>query len=266
MTIVTLVRTELRRLTASRMGILALVALMCVPIIYAGLYLWGNNDPYGNLKDVPVGLVVEDTGAAQTDSDGTTSTVNYGDEVRDELLKDNSVKWIEATAAEAEDGLSATAPSTSCSPSARTSRQTSRRPSPTLRSRPRSSLTTNDTNSFLATTIAGNVAEKVRSSIAEKVGKEAALQFLDGFADVGTSLETAIDGANQLADGTTTAANGAATLSAGAATVNDGAQQLADRRLRGQLGCLRPRLRVAAARERDIDAARRYGDAEHRGS
>ncbi|KQP57490.1 YhgE/Pip domain-containing protein [Agreia sp. Leaf283] len=226
MTIVTLVRAELRRLTSSRMGILALVALMCVPIIYAGLYLWGNNDPYGNLKDVPVGLVVEDTGATQTDSDGTTSTVNYGDEVRDELLKDNSVKWIEATAAEAKTGVSdgtfdfvltlgkdfstdLTSPITASPKQASVE------------------LTTNDTNSFLATTIAGNVAEKVRSSIAEKVGKEAALQFLDGFADVGTSLETAIDGANQLADGTTTAANGAATLSAGAAAVNDGAQQLA---------------------------------------
>jgi putative membrane protein len=226
MTIVTLVRAELRRLTSSKMGILALVALMCVPVIYAGLYLWGNNDPYGNLKDVPVGLVVEDTGATQTQSDGTTSTVNYGDEVRDELEKDNSVKWIEATAAEAKKGVSDGTfdfvltlgkdfSTDLTSPIGDSPKQAS------------VELTTNDTNSFLATTIAGNVAEKVRSSIAEKVGKEAALQFLDGFADVGTSLETAIDGANQLADGTATAASGAATLSAGAATVDDGAQQLA---------------------------------------
>ncbi|KJC64948.1 YhgE/Pip domain-containing protein [Agreia bicolorata] len=226
MTIVTLVRTELRRLTSSRMGILALVALMCVPIIYAGLYLWGNNDPYGNLKDVPVGLVVEDTGATQTDSDGTTSTVNYGDEVRDELLKDNSVKWIEATAAEAKTGVSDGTFDFVLTLGKDFSTDLT---SPTTASPKQASveLTTNDTNSFLATTIAGNVAEKVRSSIAEKVGKEAALQFLDGFADVGTSLETAIDGANQLADGTTTAANGSAQLAAGAASANDGAQQLA---------------------------------------
>jgi putative membrane protein len=208
------------------MGILALIALMCVPIIYAGLYLWGNNDPYGNLKDVPVGLVVEDTGAKQTDADGTASTVNYGDEVRDELLKDNSVKWIEATSAEAKTGVSDGTfdfvltlgkdfSTDLTSPTTTTPKQAS------------VELTTNDTNSFLATTIAGNVAEKVRSSIAEKVGKEAALKFLDGFADVGTSLETAIDGANQLADGTTTAANGSSQLAAGAASANDGAQQLA---------------------------------------
>jgi putative membrane protein len=226
MIIVTLVRAELRRLTSSKMGILALVALMCVPIIYAGLYLWGNNDPYGNLKDVPVGLVVEDTGATQTNSDGTTSTVNYGDEVRDELEKDNSVKWIDATAAEAKKGVS----DGTFDFVLRLGKDFSTDLTSPITDSPKQAsveLTTNDTNSFLATTIAGNVAEKVRASIAEKVGKEAALQFLDGFADVGTSLQTAIDGANQLADGTTTAANGAATLSAGAATVNDGAQQLA---------------------------------------
>ncbi|WP_374947921.1 YhgE/Pip family protein [Agreia sp.] len=225
MIIVTLVRTELRRLTSSKMGIVALIALMCVPVIYAGLYLWGNNDPYGNLKDVPVGLVVEDTGATQTDSDGATSTVNYGDEVRDELLRDNSVKWIEASAAEAKKGVSDGTFDFVLTLGTDFSADLT---SPITTSPKRASveLTTNDTNSFLATTIAGNVAEKVRSSIAEKVGKEAALQFLDGFADVGTSLETAIDGANQLAEGTATAANGAAILSAGAATVNDGAQQL----------------------------------------
>jgi putative membrane protein len=226
MTILTLVRTELRRLTSSRMGILALVALMCVPIIYAGLYLWANNDPYGNLKDVPVGLVVEDTGATTTDADGTESKVNYGDEVHDQLVKDNSVHWIDATAAQAKKGVSdgtfdfvltlgGDFSADLTSPTSDAPRQASVQ------------LTTNDTNSFLATTIAGNVAEKVRASIAEKVGKEAALKFLEGFADVGTSIQKATDGSNQLATGTTSAADGASKLSAGAASANDGAQQLA---------------------------------------
>ncbi|CAD6006740.1 YhgE/Pip family protein [Agreia sp. COWG] len=227
MTILTLFRTELRRLTASKMGVIALIALMCVPVIYAGLYLWGNNDPYGNLKDVPVALVVEDTGATTSDNDGTTTTVDYGKEVHDELVKDNSVHWIDATSTEAKEGVSngtfdfvltlgSDFSADLTSPTSDAPRQASVQ------------LTTNDTNSFLATTIAGNVAEKVRASIAEKVGKEAALKFLDGFADVGSSLQTAIDGSTQLADGTTTASAGATQLASGAASANDGAQQLAN--------------------------------------
>ncbi len=58
-----MIAAELRRLTASRMGILALVALICVPILYGGLYLWANQDPYAKFSEVPVALVVDDEGA-----------------------------------------------------------------------------------------------------------------------------------------------------------------------------------------------------------
>ena len=58
-----MIAAELRRLTSTRMSILALVALLAVPIVYGGLYLWANQDPYGNLSQVPVALVVDDRGA-----------------------------------------------------------------------------------------------------------------------------------------------------------------------------------------------------------
>ena len=53
MRILTLVRSEFARLTSSRMGLLALIALMTVPVVYGGLYLWGNDDPYNQLDQVP---------------------------------------------------------------------------------------------------------------------------------------------------------------------------------------------------------------------
>ncbi|MDO9398339.1 MAG: YhgE/Pip domain-containing protein [Herbiconiux sp.] len=210
------------------MAKLALVALMAVPILYAGLYLWANNDPYGSLKDVPVGLVVEDTGGTL---DG--AAVNYGDQVRDQLLEDNSVGWQVVSADQADSGVrdgefdfvltlgpDFSKALTSASGNTPTQAQVV--------------LTTNDTNSFLATTIAGQVAEKVRVSITERVGKEAALTLLDGFATVRSNLTEAVDGATRLADGADDAATGAATLAegtgtanAGAASLNDGLQQLA---------------------------------------
>ncbi|MDQ1543607.1 MAG: putative rane protein, partial [Actinomycetota bacterium] len=63
MKIVPLVRAEFARLTASRLGIASLIAIILVPIVYGGLYLWGNRDPYSNLDNVPAALVVSDTGA-----------------------------------------------------------------------------------------------------------------------------------------------------------------------------------------------------------
>jgi putative membrane protein len=220
--IVHLVASELKRLTASTMARLALVALMLVPVLYAGLYLWANNDPYGNLKDVPVALVVEDTGATL---DG--KAVNYGDEVRDQLLKDASVGWQVTSAADAEQGVRdgkfdfilTLGPDFS---SALTSASGNTPTQAVVK------LTTNDTNSFLATTIAGQVAEKVRASITERVGKEAALTLLNGFATVRTNLGEAVDGATKLADGSTTAASGALTLAQGSGSANIGALQLSE--------------------------------------
>ena len=58
-----MILAELRRLGSTRMSLIALIALMAVPILYGGLYLWANRDPYGQLDQVPVALVVADTGA-----------------------------------------------------------------------------------------------------------------------------------------------------------------------------------------------------------
>ena len=221
MKIFTLVTTELKRLTATSMAKLALAALMLVPILYAGLYLWANNDPYGNLKDVPVALVVEDTGSTL---DG--ETVDYGDQVEKQLLQDASVGWQVTDAADASAGvrdgrfdfiltLGAGFSDALTSASGNSPQQAV------------VSLTTNDTNSFLATTIAGQVAEKVRVSITEQVGKEAALKLLDGFAEVRTNLTDAVSGAGQLADGSASALTGAQSLASGAQTLTTGAQSLA---------------------------------------
>jgi len=220
MKILTLVASELKRLTASSMARLALVALMLVPILYAGLYLWANNDPYGNLKDVPVALVVEDTGSTL---DG--QPVNYGDQVRDQLLDDASVGWqvtsAEDAAAGVRDGRFDFILSLGPDFSSALTSASGNTPTQAV-----VTLTTNDTNSFLATTIAGQVAEKVRASITEKVGKQAALTLLDGFATVRSNLTDAVDGATQLTDGATSAADGAAALATGSASANAGATQL----------------------------------------
>jgi putative membrane protein len=217
-----LVASELKRLTATGMAKLALVALMLVPVLYAGLYLWANNDPYGNLKDVPVALVVQDTGATV---DG--ENVEYGEQVQEQLLEDDSVGWIVTDADTAAEGVRngtfdfilTLGPDFS---SALTSAAGNEPQQAVVQ------LTTNDTNSFLATTIAGQVAEKVRASITEQVGKEAALKLLDGFATVRTNLTTAVDGATTLGEGTASAVSGATQLAQGAGAANVGAQQLSD--------------------------------------
>ncbi|MBO9626602.1 MAG: YhgE/Pip family protein [Microbacterium sp.] len=226
-----MIAAELRRLTASKMGILALVALVCVPILYGGLYLWANQDPYAKFPEVPVALVVNDEGAPSTSDDG--DTVNYGEDVAENLIDGNAFDWQRMSAADAADALrEGTVDFAVTIPSDFSSALTS--VAGTDPHQARIELDTNDANNYLAGSMGTQAVEKIRSSVAEMVGSEAAERLLTGLSDVRDSLVTATDGASQLADGATTAATGSATLAdgtsqlaAGSATLASGANTLA---------------------------------------
>lgn len=219
--IITLVRTELARLTSSKMGILSLVALMTVPLVYGGLYLWGNQDPYSRLDQIPAALVVDDTGA--TNDDG--AQVNYGQDAADELLDGKDFGWVEVTAAQAKAGIvdgtydfGLTFPADFS-----TDLVSAGGDDPTAA---KLALTTSDTNSYLSSTLAERAAEAVRVKVAEQLGEEAAGTLLDSLDSVRSGLIDAADGAKQLSDGAATAASGAATLADGAASAASGAASL----------------------------------------
>ncbi|MEU4014129.1 YhgE/Pip domain-containing protein [Microbacterium sp. NPDC028030] len=224
-----MIAAELRRLTASKMGILALVALICVPILYGGLYLWANQDPYAKFPDVPVALVVDDEGAPAPTTGTepeTGDTVNYGEDVAENLIDGNAFDWQRMTADEAAEALrTGTVDFTVTIPVDFSTALTSAAGDDPHQAR--IELETNDANNYLASSMGTQAVEKIRSSVAEMVGSEAAERLLTGLSDVRDSLVTATDGATQLADGAGTAASGSTTLAEGTAKLADGAAQLA---------------------------------------
>ncbi len=215
MRIATLVRSEFARLVSSRMGLLALVALMTVPVVYGGLYLYGNADPYNQLDKVPAAIVVDDTG-------------DYGRDAADELVKDQRFGWVivdsdEAAAAGVTDGtydFSLTFPR-EFSDDLDSAGSTTGAPT-----RASLVLTTNDTNSYLSTTLAKQAAAAVQVVITQQVGEHAARTLLDAVASIRTGLVDASDGAAKLTDAAATAATGAQSLASGSSTLATGAQSL----------------------------------------
>ena len=221
--IFTLVRTELARLTSSKMGILSLVALMTVPLVYGGLYLWGNQDPYSRLDQIPAALVVDDTGA--TTDDG--AAVNYGEDAAAELLKGKDFGWVEVTAAQAKAGIVSGEYDFGLTfPADFSTDLVSAGGDDPVEAR--LALTTSDTNSYLSSTLAERAAEAVRVKVAEQLGEEAAGTLLDSLDSVRSGLSDAADGAKKLSDGAATAATGATTLADGAASAASGAASLSD--------------------------------------
>ena len=224
-----MIAAELRRLTASKMGIIALVALVCVPILYGGLYLWANQDPYAKFPEVPVALVVDDEGAPAPTSDATATasdTVNYGEDVADNLIDGNAFDWQRMTEDEAAEALrTGSVDFTVTIPADFSAALTSAAGDEPHQAR--IDLETNDANNYLASSMGTQAVEKIRSSVAEMVGSEAAERLLTGLSEVRDNLVTAVDGATQLADGATTAASGSATLADGTSQLASGTAQLA---------------------------------------
>jgi len=253
-----MIAAELRRLTASKMGVIALLALMCVPILYGGLYLWANQDPYGKFSEVPVALVVEDTGTG-TGDDAT----NYGEDVAENLIEGNAFDWQEMTSEEAAQALhDGDVDFTVTIPADFSAALISA--SGTDPHQARIELETNDANNYLASSMGTQAVEKIRSSVAEMVGSEAAEKLLTGLSDVRDGMITATDGATQLVDGSASAASGSAALADGTAQLADGTAQLADgaNSLSGGAATLADGARQVSDGNRQLaDAADRAGSA-----
>jgi putative membrane protein len=185
--ILTLIRTEFARLTSSRIGVAALLALMAVPLVYGGLYLWGNENPYDRLDQVPAALVVDDAGA--TDDDGTA--VHYGEDAVETLLEGGDFDWKRVSAAEAEAGITDGTYDFGITFPEHFSRDllSASGDDPV---EARVELITSDTNSYLSTTLAERAAEAVRVDIAAQLGEEAATTLLDALDSVRDGLVTAL--------------------------------------------------------------------------
>jgi putative membrane protein len=217
-----MIAAELRRLTASRMATIALLALMCVPVIYGALYLWANQNPYAKLDQIPAAIVVADNG---TTVDG--KAVNYGDKVAERLIDDGTFDWHRVSATAAGKGLDGQRYDFAITLPADFSRQLTSA-STSSPEKATVTLTTNDTNSYLASTIGQQAAETIKASIVQEVNREAASRFLLALSDIRSDLSTAADAAAQLSDGAQAAHTGAATLADGTSQLASGSATLRD--------------------------------------
>jgi putative membrane protein len=213
--------SELRRLTAGRLPKLAVVALLLVPLLYGGLYLYANHDPYGRLDKVPTAVVVEDEGTTLS----TGEKLDVGPQVADELVKSKSFDWHQVDRAAATAGVSdgryefaLVLPRSFSADLASSAEFTPRQAN--------LELLTNDANNYIAHTIANQVVAQVTKTVASQVSETAASKLLAGYSTIHTQVSQAATGAAQLQSGLTSAATGAAKLQTGATQLNTAQKQL----------------------------------------
>ncbi|MBP2477922.1 putative membrane protein [Crossiella equi] len=217
MTAFRLARAEFRRITAGKLPKLAVVAIALVPLLYGALYLYANWDPYGQLKDVPAALVVQDTGSGD---------LKAGEKVADKLTNSEFFDWHRVSAQEAEDGVkdgkytfSLTLPEDFSAALASPGKFEPKQGTLVL--------TTNDANNYIVRTIADKVVGEVRRAVAADAGTEAADRLLMGFSTLRDKTLEAADGAGKLADGSKKVSDGVGTAREKINELHSGLSQLA---------------------------------------
>lgn len=250
-------RTLRSRFLPSPRIAVVLFAIALIPLIYAGLLIWSNDDPTHNLRTVPAAIVNEDAGAERpaapgAAADDTSSTVDLGKDLTEKLLsnhKETNFDWSTMTASQAQKRLASgdvlvvlTIPKNFSSAAVSAGNE-----DPLTAENATLSVETNDG----ANIIIGSVAKSVGTAVTESVSSKVSAEYLDkvylGFSTIHDKIADAANGAGELTDGATKAedgadklvvglgdlqrgtvdlSTGASTLAAGAHATDDGAQQI----------------------------------------
>jgi len=206
--------TELRRFRRGTLPPLALVVIMCLPLIFGGLFVWAYQDPVGHLDRLPVALVNSDDG-------------EIGGEIADALVDAEAVDLHLVPAEEARDGVSdgsyyfAVEIPRNFS-HAVTSLESGDPEQATL------NVAFNNTNGLIPTVLGNQITTIMLEEINAQLGEAITNRLLVGYGTIGAGLDQAADGAGQLAEGTGSAASGSARLAAGSDRARAGADDLAD--------------------------------------
>lgn len=202
----TTLRAEFSALFQKRMTVIALIAIMFIPVLYAGTYLYAFKDPYGKLDHLPVAVVNLDKG---TTYEGKALTV--GEDFVEKLKEKDSFQWHFVNEEKAEQGLK----DNKYYMVIRIPNDFSENATTLMDEHPKHlelAYIPNKAYNFLAAQIGNSAVEKMKEEISATITETYTEDMFDSIAKVSDGLQEAGDGAGKLRDGGTDAKDGAEEL------------------------------------------------------
>ena len=95
-----MIKDEWKSLLRNKLMLIVVIAIIVIPIIYAGLFLKSMWDPYGSVDNLPVAVVNEDKPVEYNGK-----TLSIGKDMADELKDNDSMAFNIVDSKTAEDGL-----------------------------------------------------------------------------------------------------------------------------------------------------------------
>ncbi|MEJ9115016.1 YhgE/Pip domain-containing protein [Bacillus paramobilis] len=224
-----LLRKEFTEIIKSKKILIPIIAVLFVPILYAGMFLWAFWDPYKQLDDLPVAVVNLDKGAV---FDGKPIEVGKG--LVDNLKDNTSFKWEFVSEKEAKKGMEGR----KYYMLVRIPDEFSSNATTLLKDDPKPlnlEYIPNESLNFLSSQIGGTAIEKIKGEVSSTLTKTYAEKMFDSIQDVSKGLADGAEGANKLHDGSSELHDGSSKVTDGLHTLQgksgemkDGAQKLAD--------------------------------------
>lgn len=224
----TMIGAEWKQLLRTRKMLVPMIAILFIPVLYAGMFLWAFWDPYANMDALPVAIVNSDEGA---ELDGKQLAI--GDELIDKLEESKNFNFQVVSKVDAENGLK----NQDYYIAIEIPENFSEHATTLLDDNPEK-LTLiykpNEGYNFLSAQIGETAMERIRAEVNEKVASTYAEQMFDSIAKMGDGFGEAADGAGELHDGASKLAVGAddlkgylETLASSTVTLKDGSDRLA---------------------------------------
>ncbi|WP_338753510.1 YhgE/Pip domain-containing protein [Bacillus sp. FJAT-52991] len=197
---------EMKAIVTNRKLLIPIAAVLFIPLLYAGVFLWAFWNPYGQLNDLPVAVVNKDKGA---DFEGEKLTV--GKELEEELRKSDDFDFHIVSEKEAQKGLE----NLEYYMLIEIPADFSKNATTLLDDEPKKlelKYIPNEGYNYLSSQIGETAMLEIKASLQENVTK--------------TYSETIFDQIEKMGDGLAEASDGAAALDEGAIDLADGADEV----------------------------------------
>lgn len=201
-----LIKEELRSLFKNKKILISVIALLFIPILYSGMFLWAFWDPYDHLADLPVVIVNEDKGAELEGDE-----LNLGKDFVEKLKGNDEFNFIFKSKEDAYEGLK----NQEYYLLVEVPQNFSENATTLMDAEPKKLdliYVPNESFNFLAAQIGGTAIEQIKTSVSEKITETYAETIFSKISAVGDGLEQASEGAGKLNNGAVELKDGTSTL------------------------------------------------------
>ncbi|MBC2686971.1 YhgE/Pip domain-containing protein [Bacillus toyonensis] len=217
-----LLRKEFTEIIKSKKILIPIIAVLFVPILYAGMFLWAFWDPYKQLDDLPVAVVNLDKGAVFNGK-----PIEVGKGLVDNLKDNTSFKWEFVSEKEAKKGMEGR----KYYMLVRIPDDFSSNATTLLKDDPKPlnlEYIPNESLNFLSSQIGGTAIEKIKGEVASTLTKTYAEKMFDSIQDVSKGLADGAEGASKLHDGSSELHDGSSKVTDGLHTLQGKSGEMKD--------------------------------------